>query len=252
MESLKARFLGLCSAFVVAGQSSLGYLKELGIAEERVFTAPNAVDALLFATLADEAKRSRLQVRERHFLPPRYFLYVGRLVRSKGVFDLLDAYAQLNAELRTQVGLVFVGDGGDRPDLMHSASRTGPGTIQFTGFVHRENLPEFYGLADVLVFPTHSDPWGLVVNEAMACGLPIIVTHVAGCAPDLMQNGENGYVIPPRDVASLAEAMSKLASDSGLRSEMGKRSRERISANSPQAWAEGVLRAMEFVTAGTQ
>jgi len=247
VEFMKARFLSLCRAFVVAGSSSSSYLKDLGIAEERVFTAPNAVDTRLFAALAGEARQCHVQVRARHSLPLRYFLYVGRLVRAKGVFELVEAYTQLSDEIRAQVGLVFVGDGVDRPELMKQASRIAPGTIQFPGFVQREGLPEFYALADAFVFPTHSDPWGLVVNEAMSCGLPVIVTSVAGCAADLVQDGSNGFVVPPEDPAQLAAAMSRLASDSELRMKMASRSEERIAANSPQAWAAGLVKAMESV-----
>jgi glycosyltransferase involved in cell wall biosynthesis len=252
VEFLKRRFLELCSAFVVAGQSSQRYLEHLGIAEELIFTAPNAVDTSLFAASAAEARKCESQVRARYSLPPRYFLYVGRLVRAKGVFELLEAYARLNAEIRAQVGLVFVGDGPERSELMRKASQIAPGTIQFAGFVHRENLPEFYALADALIFPTHSDPWGLVVNEAMSCSLPVVVSGVAGCAPDLVKDGWNGCVIPPREQLPLATAMSLLASDSELRFGMGVRSRERIEANSPNAWAEGVVRAMASVSARTQ
>ena len=93
-------------------------------------------------------------------------------MRAKGIFDLVEAYAQLDGEIRASVGLVFVGDGADRAELMERASLIAPGTIRFPGFVQREGLPEFYALADALIFPTHSDTWGLVVNEAMSCGLP--------------------------------------------------------------------------------
>jgi glycosyltransferase involved in cell wall biosynthesis len=106
-------------------------------------------------------------------------------------------------------------------------------------------LADFYALADALIFPTHSDTWGLVVNEAMSCGLPVIVTGVAGCVADLVQDGWNGFVVSPEDRAALAFAMTRLASDSVLRTEMGSRSRERIEAYSPEAWADGLVNAVE-------
>jgi glycosyltransferase involved in cell wall biosynthesis len=249
VEFMKRRFLGLCRAFVVPGRSSSQYLRDLGIQDERIFTAPNAVDIRLFATLAEETRRVDLQARSRLSLPQRYFLYVGRLVRAKGVFDLLEAYAKLDGEMRASVGLVFVGDGADRPELMERASRITLGTVQFPGFVQREGLPEFYALADALIFPTHSDTWGLVVNEAMSCGLPVITTGIAGCVADLLQDGWNGFVVAPRDPSHLAAAMARLAGDSALRTEMGSRGRERIKAYSPAAWAEGVVKAMESVCA---
>src|SRR5712675_425604 len=245
VEFMKRRFLQLCTAFVAAGKSSLSYFRQLGIEEKRIFTAPNAVDTPLFAALAEEARHHGVQVRARYSLPSRYFLYVGRLVKNKGVFELLEAYAQLSDEVRAEIGLVFVGDGADRPELMERASGIAPGTIQFPGFVHREQLPEFYALADAFIFPTHSDTWGLVVNEAMSCSLPVVATSVAGCTPDLVQDRCNGFVISPGDPMQLAAAMSQLANDSGLRMQMGARSRERIEANSPTHWAEGLVKAME-------
>lgn len=245
VEFLKGRFLKRCAAFVVPGRSSLNYLTELGISEQRIFTAPNAVDTGLFSKLADAARADELQIRARHHLPSRYFLYVGRLVRAKGVFELLEAYAQTDAGFRSNVGLVFVGGGSGERELIERTAKIAPGTIQFLGFVHREELPGVYALADGLIFPTHSDPWGLVVNEGMACGLPVIATSVAGCALDLVQDGWNGFVVPPCEASQLALAMARMAEDSGRRMEMGSRSRERIENYSPAAWANGVLEAVE-------
>ncbi len=242
VEFIKMRFLNLCTAFVVSGKSSANYLVDLGMAEEKIFTAPDAVDVALFSQLAETARQSRIPDRCR--LPSRYFLYVGRLVEEKGVFDLVEAYTQLDPEVRSQIGLVFAGDGSEHEALMERASKITPGTIQFLGFVHREELPELYALADGFVFPTHSDPWGLVVNEAMACALPIIVTNVAGCALDLVQDGWNGFVVPPRDSSRLAAAMAQLAENSGLRATMAANSQKRIEAFSPAAWAGGMVKAV--------
>jgi glycosyltransferase involved in cell wall biosynthesis len=246
VEFLKTRFLRLCRGFVVSGKSSFRYLKDLGISADQIFTAPNAVDIQLFSSLADAARRDAIQVRSRHSLPARYFLYVGRLVEAKGIFDLIDAYAKLSDEIRAQVSLVFVGDGVDRARLEERASEIAPGTILLSGFAHREELAEFYGLAEALIFPTHSDPWGLVVNEAMSCGLPVVATSVAGCTEDLVRDGWNGFVIPPCDSNSLAGAMECLAVDSALRIEMGARSRRKVGEYSPEAWAQGVIDATKI------
>jgi len=246
VEFLKARFLSLCTAFVVPGKSSLQYLKDLGVSNHYIFTAPNSVDLSFFSKAAEAAQGDRSQVRRRLALPPRYFLYVGRLVRAKGVFDLLEAYSRLDDQLRSSIGLVFVGDGPARQEVMERASRVS-GEVRFYGFVHREGLPEFYASADALIFPTHSDTWGLVVNEAMSCGLPIIVTQVAGCVADLVEDNWNGFVIPPQNPEQLAEAMARLANDPALEAEMSSRSRERIAAYSPEAWAQGMVNAVGSV-----
>ncbi len=247
VEFLKMRFLKSCQAFVVPGESSANYLKGLGIAEQRIFTVPNAVDVSLFSCKAEAARRDESEVRASLGVPLRYFLYVGRLVKAKGVFELVEAYGQLNAEFRSKVGLVFVGDGADQRELAEKALKVAPGTIQFLGFVHREQLPQIYALSDALVFPTHSDPWGLVVNEAMACSLPVITTSVAGCAVDLVQDHWNGFVVPAGDASRLATAMAILADNSELRKKMGSGSRERIELYTPDAWAEGMVQAVGSV-----
>jgi glycosyltransferase involved in cell wall biosynthesis len=173
-------------------------------------------------------------------LPARFFLFAGRLVQEKGTFDLLDAYEALAPEVRKEMGLVFVGDGAVRSTLQRRAAIINPGSIRFAGFAQREQLPAYYALAEVLVFPTHTDPWGLVVNEAMACGLPVISSSAAGCVADLVESGWNGRVVSARDIRQLASAMDELARDAELRSLMGKRSKERIRQYSPGAWAAGM------------
>jgi glycosyltransferase involved in cell wall biosynthesis len=243
IEYLKTHFLHLCQSFVVPGIASANYLRELGISQDRIFIAPNAIDNGRYAHLAEEARKKESQVRAKLSLPARYFLYVGRLIKAKGVFDLLEAYSQMDAVIRSAVGLVLVGDGADRDELMRTAVRIKTGNIQFAGFIQRDELAQFYTFAEGLVFPTHSDTWGLVVNEAMSCGLPVIVADVAGCTADLVQDGWNGFVVPPGKTVKFAAMMTQLASDPSLRREMGARSRQRIEAYSPESWSEGIVKA---------
>jgi glycosyltransferase involved in cell wall biosynthesis len=94
-----------------------------------------------------------------------------------------------------------------------------------------------------LVLPTHTDTWGLVVNEAMACGLPIIVSSVAGCSVDLVEDGWNGYVVPPQDSEKLREAIDSLLRRAELKQQMSARSLERIRNYSPEACADGLAAA---------
>jgi glycosyltransferase involved in cell wall biosynthesis len=177
-------------------------------------------------------------------LPNRYFLFAGRLVREKGIFDLLDAYAKLEDDVRGRIGLVFVGDGEGRQQLAERARALSPGRIKFAGFAHREQLAAYYGLADAVILPTHTDTWGLVVNEAMACGLPVIVSRVAGCVADLVEEGWNGFLVEPGDPTSLASAMRKL-DNHDVRDGMRANSLRRIAAYSPDAWANGIMCAVE-------
>lgn len=243
VEFLKKEFLSRCSGFIVPGQSAREYLRAHKIKDDVIYTAPNAVDNDLFANAA-VAVRQDPTSRQKLGLPNRYFLFVGRLVPEKGVFDLMSAYARLDAKVRREVGLVFVGDGASRQQLEQQASSISPGVIKFASFVQRDQLAAYYALADMLILPTHSDPWGLVVNEAMACSLAVILSHVAGCAADLVKKNWNGMLVPPRDVPSLAGAMQSLADQPELCRAMGAQSKQHISYHSPAAWSAGIARAM--------
>jgi glycosyltransferase involved in cell wall biosynthesis len=243
VESLKAYFLRHCDRFVVPGKSACEYLKSLGSADANILTAPNAVDNALFASKAEAARFHAIEIREKLKLPARFILFVGRLVPEKGVFDLLAAYAKLESGVRSNVGLVFAGDGISREELVQRANGIGPGVVRFPGFVQREDLAALYALAEALVLPTHSDTWGLVVNEAMACGLPIIVSNVAGCSSDLVEDGWNGYVVPARDPGKLSAAIDVLGGQLELRKKMSVRSLDRIRNYSPEACADGLAAA---------
>jgi 1,2-diacylglycerol 3-alpha-glucosyltransferase len=243
VESMKSHFLARCDRFVVPGKASLAYLQSLGSAPECITVAPNAVDNRWFAASAESVRASAQEFREKLGLPARFILFVGRLVPEKGVFDLLDAYGRLGDDIRVQTGLVFAGNGGSKPELEKRAKRIRTGRICFPGFVDREDLAGLYALADGLILPTHSDPWALVVNEAMACGLPIVVTNVAGCSANLVENGWNGYVVPPGNPDKLSAALDSLMRSPELRRQMSVRSAERIRDYSPEACAAGLAAA---------
>lgn len=244
IESLKNEFLSRCSGFLVPGQCAREYLLLHRVGSENIFAAPNAVGNDVFSCATRRARGNADQLRKTLRLPDRYFLFVGRLVPEKGVFDLLAAYAKLNNSLREQIGLVFVGGGSCRQALEREAAAVSPGMIRFTGFIQRDDLANYYALAEALVLPTHSDPWGLVVNEAMACGLPIIVSEIAGCARDLVKPMWNGFHVPAGDPLSLNAAMADLAMRPDLRETMGSNSKQHISRFTPEIWAESVATAI--------
>jgi glycosyltransferase involved in cell wall biosynthesis len=244
LECMKKAFLRNCDAFIVAGASSSEYLRCFGLPQESIFTAPNAVDIEFLADRAARIRGDAASHRRRLDLPARFLLFVGRLVRDKGVFDLLHAYAELAPGLREKLALVYVGEGAARRQLEREAAGMDPGEVRFAGFRQREELAAYYALAESFVLPTHSDPWGLVVNEAMACSLPVICTDAAGCGADLVEDGWNGLIFPARDIAALTGALAALAGQADLRGAMGRRSQERILRNSPGACASGIAQAV--------
>lgn len=243
VELLKGEFLKRCTGFVVPGRSAREYLCAQKMDDSRIFTAPNAVDNKLFYSAAEAARQNAGALRAELNLPNRYFLFVGRLVRDKGVFDLFSAYAKLNEATRQQVGLVYAGDGDLRRQLEDQATGVS-GMIRFAGFLQRDQLATYYALADMLILPTYSDPWGLVVNEAMACGLPVIVSRVAGCAADLVRENWNGLLISSGNIESLKSAMDTIARNPDQRASMATNSMRLISNYTPADWSCGIMNAI--------
>ncbi|MGH9515489.1 MAG: glycosyltransferase family 4 protein [Terriglobales bacterium] len=241
VESLKKKFFNKCDGCIVPGTAAGEYAHRMGVSPEHIFVAPNAVDNDLFASHANRARQNAARVRADLNLPAQYFLFAGRLAKSKGIFELCEAYGSLDQKVRSQFGLVFAGEGPLRAELESIAKSISPGTITFAGFVQRDQLASYYGLAACLVFPTHSDPWGLVVNEAMACGLPVICGQSAGCAAELVK--ANGRLIDSRNVDQLAHAMQEIANDSDLCRQMSHESLKIIRNYSPEICASGIAQA---------
>jgi glycosyltransferase involved in cell wall biosynthesis len=196
------------------------------------------------AISADERQR----VRNRLGVRGLTFVCVGRLWVGKGVEFLIDAFA----EVRRQVGeeaatLVLVGDGVDEWRIRRHAADVAPDDIVFTGFLHSDVLPEIYAASDVFVFPTLGDPYGLVVLEAMAAGLPVISTSAAGEISDRVEEGVNGFLVDAGSAEQLAARMLVLTRDEGLRRRMGAASASRVAGQTPEAWAEAFEQAVNGI-----
>jgi glycosyltransferase involved in cell wall biosynthesis len=121
--------------------------------------------------------------------------------------------------------------------------------VVITGFVNQSGMGRYYAAADVLVLPSSHEPWGLVLNEGMCFGLPVIASDAVGAAPDLVRSGENGFVYPVGDVTALAAALRRLLADPAGRAAMGARSREIVGRFSYDADVDGILAALHRVVA---
>ena len=219
----RALVRGAWGAFV-PGRASAQYARALGFAEERVVTAPNAVDQRVFGERVGELRASREPSRSCSFL------YVGRLDPEKGLDVLLEAFARVPGEL------VLVGGGSEEERLRRAA----PDRVSFAGPLPRDAVVARYAAADAFVLPSRSEQWGMVLNEAAAAGLPLVATEAAGGAYELVEDGVNGFVVAPNDAEALARAMRRLAEDEPFRHAAGLRSRQLAARLTPGAWAEGV------------
>jgi 1,2-diacylglycerol 3-alpha-glucosyltransferase len=233
-EGIKSKLI--CSLFnwaVVGGEAHLRYIRRLGMAEDRVARFYDVVgnDAIRDGTAAQRVASSR----EGHNLPRRYFLFVGRLAREKNVVGLLQAWL----DYRRGGGdwsLVLVGDGPELATLRATLEGSPFAEhVVFAGLKSSWELFPFFAFASCLVLPSTREPWGLVVNEAMAAGLPVVVSNRCGCAEDLVENGRNGLLFDPNQGADLTACLVRMAQfkEEEIAS-MGQRSAEKIAEYSPK------------------
>lgn len=197
-------------AWLAYGSRSRDYLVSLGAREDRVFRAFNTVEIDAFARNSRLDDAARRAVREELGVgDDRVVLYCGNLLELKGIDELLAGFAAFAAQTRG-VSLVLVGSGADGPRFQQRARELGlEGRVVFAGYKPRAELPRYYGAADLFVLPSRTEVWGLVINEALACGVPVIASNAAGAVADLMHDGVNGYVVPPRDPEALRDALTR-------------------------------------------
>lgn len=242
----RRRFIPRFDACLVVGQRAREYYLAHGAAVERMFASPHFVDNERFVAAADDLQKQQPLIRRRWNIPPdtTTFLFAGKFVERKRPIDFVRAIATVAGNSRDICGLM-VGDGALRPQLEAEISSLAA-PIRMAGFLNQSEMAAAYAVSDVLVLPSDGmETWGLVVNEAMACGLTAIVSDRVGCAPDLVTPGETGYVYPCGDVGALATYMSALAADRRLLSDLKSRAAERVQAYSVAAAADGVVRAVE-------
>jgi glycosyltransferase involved in cell wall biosynthesis len=239
------RLLDCFDVCLAVGDRSADYYRHYGVPEARIVRSPHCVDNVRFAMEA-AAARPRSAARLALGLPAEaiVFAFVGKLVEKKRTLDYLTALDTASRGDARVYGLV-VGDGPLRPALeAHVRARATPCVLG--GFHNQRAIAHAYGAADALVLPSDArETWGLVVNEAMACGLPAIVSDAVGCAPDLIVEGQTGFTYACGDVAALAGLMARVAADEGLRARMSRQAAAHITQFSPEAAAAGVVTALE-------
>jgi glycosyltransferase involved in cell wall biosynthesis len=229
-NALKRAVVGVADAFVVPGPSAGRYLQRLGAAPERIHVAPNAVDVDFWSERPAGVERSE----------PSTLLYSGRLDEAKGVDIALEAFAA--SRLRGAADFVLAGDGPERAALEARAV----GNVRFIGAQTPASLRRLYHSADMLVFPSRYDPWGLVVNEAACARLAAVASDGAGATRDLLRHGENALVVPVGDLGALRDAFDALVDDPGLARRLGDAAGAIAVTNSPAACAAGMAAALDW------
>ena len=262
---IKRKIVESFDAALVAGKPHKRHFSNLGLKEESIFTGYDAIDVDFFSERANAARDNEETHRLQLKLPDRYFLSLSRMVEKKNLPRLIEAYQKLKYSSPDEtIHLVFVGTGPLEKDLRRKATDLNivlydhttqpiqtineniPG-IHFYGFRQIEENPIFYALAKAFVMPSTEEEWGLVVNEAMACSIPVIVSSTAGSAEDLVVNSETGFQVDPMDTESITSAMQSIIDESESSERMGIRARTLIQNYNCEAFGNQSAQVIEYL-----
>jgi glycosyltransferase involved in cell wall biosynthesis len=240
----------LCRACLPIGRLNREFYQFHGVSDDRLFTVPYAVDNDYF-TNPPRRPEDRAAVRKELGLPldKALVLFVSKLLPGKRPMDLLVAFHR-NQQLGAKAAVVFVGSGEQETALNRYVQDNGLRDVFFLGFRNQSELPKIYSIADIFVFPSDEEPWGLVLNEVMCAGLPVIVSNAIGAAPDLVRHGDNGFIYDAGDVGQLSEYLRQLLAEPETRRRMGESSRRIIERWDYEACVRGVKEALAAVSRG--
>jgi glycosyltransferase involved in cell wall biosynthesis len=276
-EFIKRRIVSLCSAGVGGGNPQADYLVKLGLPASRVYRGYDVVDNRFFA---EEARELGAGIWELGEIKRPYFLACARFGKKKNLPGLIRAYARYRQKvqlstldfglstaavsnasalacpavaphplrsLRSSVfDLVIAGDGEERVEIERTIRECGVSDhVHLVGAKGYYDLPAYYANAGAFIHASTTEQWGLVVNEAMASGLPVLVSNRCGCATDLVKEGVNGWTFDPTNEEQMADLMLRISSDEEQRKEMGRKSREIIAEWGPARFASGISSAID-------
>lgn len=239
-EAIKRRLVGLYASALAGGRAHADYLVQLGMATHKISLGYDAVDNVHFAKSEPQQERAG-----------QGFLASARFIEKKNLPGLLRAYARYREITSTDPSSVppwslrLLGDGPLRPLLEKLILDLGLQTsVTMPGFKQYDELPGHYASAGAFIHASTTEQWGLVVNEAMASGLPVLVSNRCGCAPDLVVNGLNGFTFDPSDIEAIAQVMKSMATlPENERKVMGSESRRIISQWGPSRFGSGLHEA---------
>ena len=243
-EQLKRWIFSQCDGFFCFGSQAAHYLIQGGVPPTKILVRKNAVDNNTLRSAYERALPQRLSQQQQLGLPPNNFVFVGRLIWQKNLDMLLDAFAEACRQTPQSItwGLILLGDGDLETSLRQQVDALGI-TEKVTFLPGRPwfRVPDVMALGNALVLASQSETWGLVVNEAMVCGMPVIVSERCGCAKDLVHNGQNGFSFNPDQPAQLTHHLVQFMDGSVDTARMGQVAQQLIAPYAPDAVAHEML-----------
>ncbi len=242
------------TAVLPIGSHNAAYWRTYFGAAMPQFPVPYAVDNAFFENRTASAQANLPQLRAELQLEPGrpVVLFASKLQERKRAGDLVEAFRRACSRTAPACRpyLVLVGDGDQRARLQEQTSRAGFDNIRFAGFRNQTEVPSFFALASLFVLPSRHEPWGLIVNEAMASGCPVVVSSEVGAAADLVEPGVTGFVFPAGDVDALAAALVQALADPARLAQMGTAAGQRMVSWDFEADVHGLRDALAYSTHG--
>ena len=210
------------------GKLQAEYLIRYGAEVKDIYYFPNTSDVDFFIAESNKYRGKKNELKKELGIKNKYIvLYVGRLTKEKGLPTLLRAFKKIKSSY-DNVTLLIVGEGKLRNDLEKFISKKEIENVRFEGFIKNKKLPRYYAIADIFVLPSRNEPWGVVVTEAMASALPLILSDKVGCRGNLLKAGENGFCFENDNPVQLAYYIEKLLENPINIEKMGNNSRNII------------------------
>ena len=248
-EAIKRHVIRGARAGFAAGRPQARYLAKLGVPRANIFHPGSCVVDNAYWNHATEEVRKKPAHRGKMGLPERYLLCVCRFLPVKNLPFVIDAYARYAASHDNPTHLVLCGSGDEEPGIRERIAKHNLASVHLPGFRQVDELPYYYAFADGFILASSQfECWGLVINEAMASGLPVLVSSQVGAAEDLVYNGVNGYIFDPRSVDELADCIRHISESDERRRLMGANSRRIVEDHSLSVGAANLWRSVEAAT----
>lgn len=246
-EWVKRRILRNASAGLVGGEVQARYLTSLGVPRERIHLGYNAVDNHYFEIESGRVRRQSPPPVERP-----YFLACARFIARKNFDGLLRAYSAYRSSAGASAWDLVISGGGKEEQALRGlcGSLAIDPWVHWPGFVQYSELPRWYGHAGAFIHPAKGEPWGLVVNEAAACGLPLLVAAPVGARYELVEDGINGLVFDPFEDSDITRVLLRISEASeAVRAAMGEAARRRVADFGPERFGQGLVAAVRSALA---
>lgn len=245
-EAIKRHIVSLCDAALVGGPTHASYMASLGIPANRIYLGYNAVDNQHFFNGANIARSSAEKLRKQMALPNRYILASARFIAKKNLVNLVEAYSDATKLVGSAPDLVILGEGDQKDAIIKAIARSGVSKrVHLFGFKSYEVLPSFYGLSEGFVHVSSVEQWGLVINEAMAAGVPVVASDRCGATRSLIEHNRSGLIVTPERNSIRDGLMQLFSLQPSARNEMGLSAQQTIEKWGPQQFGIGLKAAVD-------